>query len=77
MLFFILSIGFDKFVLGDDNSIGSEKLSDILQEYMDKGIVEIIHMGERIGVKKIIMNMHLIYIKKIVNGWHFTILMNI
>ena len=44
---------------------------------MDKGIVEIIHMGERIGVKKIIMNMHLIYIKKIVNGWHFTILMNI
>ena len=37
-----LSIGFEKFYLGDDNFIGSEKLSDVLQDYMDEGIVEIL-----------------------------------
>ena len=37
-----LSIGFEKFYLADDNSIGSEKLSDVLHDYMKKGIVEIL-----------------------------------
>ena len=37
-----ISIGFEKFYLGDDNSPNSEQLSDVLQDYIDKGYVDII-----------------------------------
>ncbi len=34
-------IGLDKIYLADDNSLKSEKLSDVLQDYIDEGFVEI------------------------------------
>ena len=37
-----ISIGFEKFYLGDDNSLHDEQLSDVLQDYIDKGYVDII-----------------------------------
>ena len=32
----------DKFFIADDNSLNSEKISDILQDYIDEGFVEIL-----------------------------------
>lgn len=39
---YYISLEVEKFYLLDDNSLGSEKLSDVLQDYIDKNIVEII-----------------------------------
>ena len=36
-----LSIGVEKFYFGDDNSLDGEKLSDVLQDYIDRKIVKI------------------------------------
>ena len=43
------NIGVNKFILGDNNDKGSEKLSDVLQKEIDEGLVDII---EYIGQKK-------------------------
>ena len=39
---YYISIGFDKFILGDNNSPNTEKLSDVLQEYIKNKKVDII-----------------------------------
>jgi len=46
---YYIKSGVDKFYLGDNNEINTEKLSDVLQDYIDKKTVEIINL---IGVKK-------------------------
>ena len=37
-----IQVGFEKFYLADDNSFNTEQLSDVLQDYIDKGYVDII-----------------------------------
>ena len=46
---YYIKSGVDKFYFGDNNEINSEKLSDVLQDYIDNKTVEIINL---IGVKK-------------------------
>ena len=36
-----ISIGVEKLYLGDDNYLGTEKFSDVIQDYIDKKIVEV------------------------------------
>jgi hypothetical protein len=40
-------LGLDKFFIGDDNSLNSEKLSDVLQDYIDEGYIEIFDIKEQ------------------------------
>jgi hypothetical protein len=42
-----LKLGFDKIILGDDNSLNSEKLSDTIQDYINQGKVDIIDIREK------------------------------
>ena len=42
-----ISIGFDKFYLGDHNSFDTEPLSNVLKDYIDKGFVDIIDLREQ------------------------------
>ena len=42
LISYYLSIGFDKFILGDNNYPNIEKLSDVLQDYIYNNIVDII-----------------------------------
>ena len=42
-----ISIGFEKFYLGDHNSLDVEPLSDVLQDYINKGFVDIIDIREQ------------------------------
>jgi hypothetical protein len=37
-----IKIGVEKFYFADDNDLNDEKISDVLQDYIDKGIVEVI-----------------------------------
>ena len=37
-----MNLGVDKFVFVDNNLPNTEKLSDVLQDYIDNGIVDII-----------------------------------
>ena len=47
---YYLSIGTGKFIFGDNNFLGTEKLSDVLQDYIKNGTVDIIdHIGEKIS----------------------------
>ena len=47
---YYLSLGVKKFVLGDNNLPNTEKLSDVLQDYIKNGIVDIIDIiGSTIG----------------------------
>ncbi len=44
------NIGFSKFILVDNNDVNSEKLSDVLQDYIKSGLVEIINsIGQSIN----------------------------
>ena len=36
-----ISIGVEKFYLGDDNPLGTEKFADVIQDYIDKKIVNV------------------------------------
>ena len=36
-----LKLGVDKFYFGDDNEPNTERIADVLQDYIDKGIVEV------------------------------------
>ena len=44
-------LGVDKFFIGDNNDIGSEKLMDVLNDYVDKGIVEITNLIGKPGYR--------------------------
>ena len=41
---YYLKLGVEKFILGDNNLLNTEKLSDIIQDYIDNGIVDIIEL---------------------------------
>ena len=41
---YYLKLGVEKFILGDNNDPNSEKFSDVIQDYVDKGIVDIIDL---------------------------------
>ena len=41
-------LGFDKFIIVDNNDLNSQKFSDVLQDYIDTGLVEIV---DKIGKK--------------------------
>ena len=50
LISYYLSIGFEKFILGDNNFPNIEKISDVTQYYIDKGILDIIEVfGSSIG----------------------------
>ena len=38
---YYMSVGMEKFYLDDDNSPGTERLSDVLKDYIHKGIVNV------------------------------------
>lgn len=40
-------LGLDKFFIADDNSLNGEKISDVLQDYIDEGFVEIFDIREQ------------------------------
>ena len=42
LISYYLSIGFEKFIIGDNNFPNIEKLSDVTQDYINKGILDII-----------------------------------
>ena len=44
LISYYLSIGFEKFILGDNNFPNIEKLSDVLQDYINSSIVDIIEV---------------------------------
>ena len=44
LISYYLSIGFEKFIIGDNNLPNVEKLSDVIQDYVNNGIVEIIEI---------------------------------
>jgi len=39
-----ISIGVDKLILGDNNDIGDEKLSEVMHDYIDKRLVDIVDL---------------------------------
>jgi hypothetical protein len=44
---YYLKLGVEKFILGDNNLPNTEKLSDVLQDYINDGTVDMInHIGE-------------------------------
>ena len=43
---YYLKLGVEKFVLGDNNELNTEKLSDVIQDYIDEGIVDIINLTD-------------------------------
>ena len=70
-------LGVEKFIFGDNNVNGTQKLKEVIQDYVDEGLVDIyeafgsdISQGEwfKLGMKNI---------KKNVNGFYFLILTNI
>jgi hypothetical protein len=44
LISYYLSIGFEKFIIGDNNFPNVEKLSDVIQDYVENGIVDIIEI---------------------------------
>ena len=47
---YYINLGVEKFVFGDNNSPDTEKMSDVLQDYINNGTVDIIDIiGNRIG----------------------------
>ena len=44
LISYYLSIGTGKFIFGDNNHLGEEKLSDVLQDYIKNGTVDIIDL---------------------------------
>jgi hypothetical protein len=41
------NLGLNKFYIADDNSLNSEKISDVLQDYIDEGYIEILDIREQ------------------------------
>ena len=49
LISYYLSIGTGKFIFGDNNDLDSEKISDVTQDYIKNGIVDIIDLrGQKI-----------------------------
>ena len=44
LISYYMSIGVEKFIFGDNNFPETEKLADVLQDYIDKGIVDILEI---------------------------------
>ena len=44
LISYYLSIGFEKFIIGDNNFPNIEKISDVIQDYIKNGIVDIIEI---------------------------------
>lgn len=63
-----ISIGFDKFYIGDHNSLNYEPLSDVLKDYIDKGILDIIDLRDQ-EVHQIDFNNYIFNAKKNVCKW--------
>ena len=42
LISYYMNLGVEKFVFGDNNLRGTEKLSDVLQDYISNGIVDIL-----------------------------------
>jgi hypothetical protein len=50
LISYYLNLGVEKFVFGDNNDPNTEKLSDVLQDYINNGTVDIIDIiGSSIG----------------------------
>ena len=50
LISYYLSIGFEKFIIGDNNFPNVEKLSDVIEDYVNNGFVDIIEIfGSSIG----------------------------
>ena len=53
LISYYLNLGVEKFVFGDNNDPNTEKLSDVLQDYINNGTVDIIDIiGSSIGQSK-------------------------
>jgi len=62
---YYINLGVEKFIFGDNNLPNSEKLSDVLQEYISNGIVDIIEIfGSTIGQAEFGQSMYEKYKKK-------------
>ena len=44
LISYYLSIGFEKFIFGDNNFPNIEKISDVTQDYINNGIIDIIEV---------------------------------
>ena len=65
LVLYYSKIGVDKFIFGDNNYIGVEKLADVLQDFVDDGLVDIYEIfGSDIGQAEFTQNMYKKYNKK-------------
>ncbi len=62
------NIGFDKFILVDNNIPNSKKFSDVIQDYIDDGLVEIEDKKGQLIVKEKLFKIYTKKIKTDVNG---------
>ena len=65
-----ISIGFDKFYLGDHNSLDTEPLSNVLKDYIDQGFVDIIDLREQ-KIKQVDYYNYIFNTKKHICKWFF------
>jgi len=50
LISYYTNIGVEKFIFGDNNLKGTEKLADVLQDYINNGIIDIYELfGSNIG----------------------------
>jgi hypothetical protein len=63
-----ISIGFEKFYLGDHNSLDYEPLSNVLKDYIDKGFVDIIDLREQ-KIKQVDYYNYIFNTKKHICKW--------
>ena len=70
-------LGVEKFIFGDNNVNGTQKLKEVIQDYVDEGLVDIYEtFGSDIS-KSEWFKLGMKNIKKNVNGFYFLILTNI
>ena len=50
-------LGMDKFIIADDNSLNGENISDILQDYIEEGFIEIFDIREQHFTQKYFFEM--------------------
>ena len=59
LILYYSKIGVDKFIFGDNNYIGVEKLADVLQDFIDNGLVDIYEIfGSDMGHTEFTQNMY-------------------
>ena len=65
LISYYLSIGTGKFIFGDNNDLESEKLSDVTQDYIKNGTVDIINIrGQKIDQSDFYRNVYEMYKNK-------------